>query len=78
MHKFRYHAMSQGQLGDLFGVTSHQIGRWLTEVGLRDDKKPLRLESGKGDSATVGSGPSASIPTTGKSGVLTETEPAIL
>jgi len=28
------------QLGDLFGVTSHQIGRWLTEVGLRDDNKP--------------------------------------
>ena len=40
MHKFRYQVMILTQLGDLFGVTSHQIGRWLTEVGLRNDNKP--------------------------------------
>ncbi len=32
---------SQTELGKLFGVSSHTIGRWLWEAGLRDsDGKP--------------------------------------
>ena len=27
--------LTQGQLGEFFGVSSHKIGRWLIEVGLR-------------------------------------------
>ena len=32
---------SQTELGKLYGVSSHKIGRWLVEVGLRTrEKKP--------------------------------------
>lgn len=34
--KYRYEYMNQGQLGDLFGETSHVVGRWLKELGLRN------------------------------------------
>ena len=38
---YKYKTMSQGQLGKLFGVSSHVIGKWLVDVGLRtDDKRP--------------------------------------
>ena len=36
--KFKQKTMSQSQLGELFGASSHDIGRWLIEVGLRDPK----------------------------------------
>lgn len=36
--KFKYAYMSQTQLGLLFGTTSHEIGRWLIEIGLRDER----------------------------------------
>jgi len=40
---YRYQLMTQGQIGQLFGVSSHQIGRWLQEVGLRTEEgKPSR------------------------------------
>lgn len=35
--KFTYKHMSQTQLGELFGVTSHKIGQWLKDLGLRDE-----------------------------------------
>ena len=39
--KFTYTHMTQTQLGELFGVTSHKIGQWLKDIGLRDeDGKP--------------------------------------
>lgn len=39
--KFTYDTMTQRQLGELFGVTSHKIGQWLKDIGLRDeDGKP--------------------------------------
>src|SRR5262245_42399483 len=41
--KFRYEYLSLTQVGDVFGVTSHQVGRWLAEIGLRcEAKKGLR------------------------------------
>ena len=39
--KFKYEYMTQTQLGQLFGVSSHKIGRWLVAIGLRtEDKRP--------------------------------------
>jgi len=40
--KFRYRLLMQSQLGQLFGVSSHEIGKWLVDCGLRDQrtKKP--------------------------------------
>ncbi len=35
---YRYKLMTQTQLGKLFGVSSHVVGRWLVEVGLRTDR----------------------------------------
>lgn len=44
--KFRYEHMSLTQIGEVFGTTSHQVGRWLTQIGLRYEskqgKKPSR------------------------------------
>ena len=37
--KFKNETMSQSELGELFGVSSHDIGRWLIDVGLRDPQK---------------------------------------
>ena len=41
---FKHKTFSQKQLGELFGVSSHEIGKWLVKVGLRDEKsgKPTR------------------------------------
>ena len=36
--KIKYNYLTQTQLGSLFGATSHEIGRWLVELGLRDQK----------------------------------------
>ena len=39
--KFTFTHMTQTQLGELFGVTSHKIGQWLKDVSLRsEDGKP--------------------------------------
>lgn len=44
--KFKYEYLSLTQIGELFGTTSHQVARWLTQVGLRYEskqgKKPSR------------------------------------
>ena len=41
--KFKFPYMSQTQLGKLFGATSHVIGDWLRNLGLRDeDGMPTR------------------------------------
>lgn len=42
--KFKYTYMTQTQIGQLFGVSSHEIGKWLVQVGLRDGqrRKPTR------------------------------------
>lgn len=34
--KFRFEFLTQTQLGRLFGSSSHEVGRWLKELGLRD------------------------------------------
>jgi hypothetical protein len=41
MYKFKH--MTLTQLGGLFGVTSHEVGKWLVEIGLRTpQKRPSR------------------------------------
>jgi hypothetical protein len=32
---FKYQVMTLSQLGSLFGVTSHKVGKWLMDIGLR-------------------------------------------
>ena len=36
---FKFEFMTQTQIGELFDVSSHQIGKWLVEIGLRTLKK---------------------------------------
>jgi hypothetical protein len=44
MCKFRYPRFTLTQLGELYGVTNQQVGKWLASAGLRDDRgKPTRL-----------------------------------
>lgn len=38
--RFKYDYLTQGQLGQLFGVSSQTVGRWLIELGLRRDQRP--------------------------------------
>ncbi len=42
--RFKYRNLTQTQIGQLFGVTSHVVGDWLAKLGLRDKttKKPTR------------------------------------
>ncbi len=35
---YKYRLMTLTQLGSLFGTTSHQVGKWLVEIGLRTTK----------------------------------------
>lgn len=35
---FRFAYMSLRQLGELFGVTSHKVGKWLKDLELRDEE----------------------------------------
>lgn len=38
---YRYTSMTLTQIGQCFGVSSHQVGRWLVDIGLRtEDKRP--------------------------------------
>lgn len=34
--------VNQTELGKLFGGTSHDVGRWLDEIGLRSEGRPTR------------------------------------
>lgn len=37
----QYDTVNQTQLGEMFGTTSHKIGKWLIDAGLRTkNKKP--------------------------------------
>jgi len=39
--KTEYKNLNQTELGKLFGVSSHVLGDWLVDIGLRtSDKKP--------------------------------------
>lgn len=47
--KFRFEFMSMTQLGELFGVSNQQIGKWLVKLGLRTAaSKPSREAFGDG------------------------------
>lgn len=58
--RFKYKYLTQTQLGQLFGVSSHVIGDWLTLIGLRDKKtkKPSREAHRGGYCETAPSGSS--------------------
>lgn len=58
--RLKYTNLTQTQLGQLFGVSSHVIGDWLTKLGLRDKKtkKPTREAHRGGYCDTAPSGPS--------------------
>jgi len=54
-----YKHMNQRQLGVLFGGSSHDVGRWLKEIGLRTDEgKPTQqaFNGGYVDTAPTGRG----------------------
>ena len=42
--RYKYKTFTQSQLGQIFGVSSHVIGDWLCQIGLRDKetKKPTK------------------------------------
>lgn len=42
MTKYRFEYMTLTQLGELFGVSSQQVGKWLASMGLRTDNRPSR------------------------------------
>ena len=43
MCKFKYPRFTLTQLGELFGVTNQQVGKWLASAGLRDERgKPIQ------------------------------------
>ena len=47
--------LSQTELGKLFGASSHDIGKWLVECGLRTDrKKPSKRAFDEGFVSTAG------------------------
>jgi hypothetical protein len=37
--RFKYEFMTLTQIGQIFGTTSHQAGRWLLKLGLRTQTK---------------------------------------
>jgi hypothetical protein len=45
---YRYKLMTQTQVGKLFGVSSHVVGRWLVEIGLRNDRGRPSLQAHQG------------------------------
>jgi hypothetical protein len=46
--------LTQTQIGELFGASSHQVGRWLVEVGLRmADKQTSRKAIEEGFVMTI-------------------------
>jgi hypothetical protein len=40
---FPFTYLSQRQLGVIFGASSHVIGQWLTDLGLKEGSRPTRL-----------------------------------
>src|SRR5262249_39816398 len=51
---YKYEFMTLTQLGQLFGVTSHQLGRWLVNIGLRNDQKRPAKKAFDGDYCKMG------------------------
>lgn len=51
---YKYEFMTLTQLGQLFGVTSHQLGRWLVDIGLRNEKKRPSQKAFDGDYCKTG------------------------
>jgi hypothetical protein len=63
--------LTQSQLGQLFGATSHKIGRWLKELGFkRPDNRPSdeAILSGMANNVTIDS---VHFPVWNKEGVVT-------
>ncbi len=57
--RFRYEFMSLTQIGQVFGTTSHQAGRWLVKLGLRvQGKQGLRPSKEAFDGGYVKDAPS--------------------
>lgn len=57
--RFRYKTLTQTQLGQLFGVSSHVIGKWLSEVGLRGQgNRPTDKARREGYCGKAAAGPS--------------------
>jgi hypothetical protein len=57
--KYKYKTFSQSQLGQIFGVSSHVIGDWLCQIGLRDKetRKPSKNAHFENLCETAPSGP---------------------
>lgn len=56
MIKYRFEFMSMTQIGELFGVSSKQVGKWLVSIGLRTtENRPSRKSF---DGGFVKEGPS--------------------
>lgn len=51
---YKYEFMTLTQLGQLFGVSSHQLGRWLVDIGLRNEKKRPSQKAFDGDYCKAG------------------------
>lgn len=57
--KIKYEYLTLGQLGDVFGETSHTVGKWLLTLGLRfEGKLGLRPTKAALDGGYVKPGPS--------------------
>jgi hypothetical protein len=51
--------LTQTQLGEIFGTTSHQVGRWLKELGLRtvnNQPSPTAIKGGLVQQVTMADG----------------------
>ena len=53
---YKYKSMTLTQIGELFGATSHDVGKWLVKLGLRTEAK--RPSSVAFDGTFVTQGPS--------------------
>jgi hypothetical protein len=51
--------LSQKQLGQVFDATSHEVGRWLREAGLRDGSEPTAAAQAQGIAMKVTTAPGA-------------------
>jgi hypothetical protein len=54
--------LTQGQIGNVCGVSAHQVGRWLRALGLRGGKvpSPQALRSGLAEAVVDGAASSDS------------------
>lgn len=55
----QFSTLNQKQIGEHFGVSSHVVGRWLKEVGLREpsgEPSPSAVEAGFVEAVDLGDG----------------------